>query len=730
MMGISSTPPLRRVDLWLCGMSEKLSFSARKLYVGSDYQNLSYRAGAIYQPYLTFPSHSSSGAHISPTLPILCLSCGGYLNQYCEVNNENGTWVCSLCQKNNHSFQRSSDCGNLKETLAQFYPQMSTSCVEYHEPLLNGHYSALTNSDHIRIFAIDTILCPLIDLLPFFQTLLKSLPSTTRVGIVAYGKNINILRLCGGEVDGIVVADVLSGVQETTAAFQHLFAHGEYLTPAHNALSCVQDIIGALSTLVDYSNSNRTVTRTTVSSLLAVLCSFHQHNNDPGIRCLLIAGRSIPLDNGHSLPEDMRLAQYSSLGRDACLRSHVWMDAVVIGMHAVELSSLDSLCSASGGTILGVSYNFTETNLLKTLIHSLQQPTTLFPSASAASTSSSFSNNFSGSSATFEIRTSPGLLIDKITGTLNDSLSETDDRQNVLQELLQDLIGNALLSKYSQSYLMKLIDYQHLENTIRLQQQNNSLPGDKSVDLLYRELLCRNLESENVFCVEVMRFHPDLTYSFIFEPTQELQMERSGILQIIFRSIKPATAIAATAGGGAGGGGGAMKVTQVSTFKLETTEDLYEYQQGLDEDIWISMVTRDLVGELHNSSDPLQLLQTQTSKPSADTLAMMIQGKEGSVNVSPPQLLLFVDLYSLLMLSVDISITKETDNLIKGLVASHWKSDLESLPFQNLLIAQSHQEMIQRKLSRICRALFHLREGPLLYGPSAVASPLLLSHSA
>jgi hypothetical protein len=283
-------------------------------------------------------------------------------------------------------------------------------------------------------------------------------------------------------------------------------------------------------------------------------------------------------------------------------------------------------------------------------------------------------------------------------------------RQSVLHEIVQDLLGNSL-SQYSQSYLMRLVDLTHLEHTLQ-QSASVTAPSSSSRNPIdenhlqkhYRELLARNIESETVSCVEILRLSPEMAYSVIFEPTNELSIDKHGVVQMVLRYVNQA----------------GVKVTQISTFKLETTDDVYEYQRLFDEDIWISMVARDLVGELHYSSDPLQLqVQQQQYQPSTDTLAAMIQGSEGLCTLSCLFSLSSTACWSSHALS-EISITKETDNLIKAIVLSLWQSDLASFPFQNPHIAQSHQEMILRKISRICRALFHLREGPLLYGPSAV----------
>ena len=105
-----------------------------------------------------------------------------------------------------------------------------------------------------------------------------------------------------------------------------------------------------------------------------------------------------------------------------------------------------------------------------------------------------------------------------------------------------------------------------------------------------------------------------MAFSFIMEPTKDLPIDNTGIIQIVIRYINE----------------NGNKITKVMTYKLDTTNDLLEYLSILDEEIWISIVARDFVGELHNSSDPLQL---QFNTPSTnDTFAMMIQGLEGIIS--------------------------------------------------------------------------------------------------
>jgi hypothetical protein len=645
----------------------EVMFSTKKLYIGPGSDDLPFRAGGVFLPFpspATVTADTQAAVIISDRLPTLCSHCGGYLNQFCQINHEaNGTWKCSLCYQSNRPFFSPITSGSSSSSLHQYYPELTSSCLEYHEDLLSSKIPHSIAEDHIRIFAIDTILCHLPDTFLFFQSLFQALPSTTRVGIIAYGKNINILRLCGGERDGVIVADVISGVQlAASSSYHHLFTQGEYLTPAHNALNCLDDIITALSTLVDDTTTNMTLTRTTLTCLVSVICSFNQSNAAIGIRGLLIVGRSMPYDSSSSSShssaplDEMRILQYASLGREACLSSRVWLDAVVIGMHAIELSSFDSLCTASGGSVLGVSYNFSEPSLLQTISHSTKRTADQFPSSVGASiaptidSTASLNNvrsKFAQNSATLEIRTNPCLLIEKLTGTMNDltemtasshsgpgaSLSpavsrspSSSYRQSVLHEIVQDLLGNSL-SQYSQSYLMRLVDLTHLEHTLQ-QSASVTAPSSSSRNPIdenhlqkhYRELLARNIESETVSCVEILRLSPEMAYSVIFEPTNELSIDKHGVVQMVLRYVNQA----------------GVKVTQISTFKLETTDDVYEYQRLFDEDIWISMVARDLVGELHYSSDPLQLQvqQQQQHQPSTDTLAAMIQGSEGLCTLS------------------------------------------------------------------------------------------------
>lgn len=267
-------------------------------------------------------------------------------------------------------------------------------------------------------------------------------------------------------------------------------------------------------------------------------------------------------------------------------------------------------------------------------------------------------------------------------------------RKKILNEIITGIIGDSR-SEYTDSCYLKLVDYDHLVHTITQQQQQQT-KSIEYIDGLYRELLARNIESDNVVCCEITRLLPEMAFSFVIEPTKELPIDKFGIIQIILRYINE----------------DGNKITQVMTFKLDATDDINEYLSILDEEIWISFVARDLVGVLHNASDPLQLqLNPSTTN---DTFAMMLQGLEGN---------LFYDNFFYLFFSfnLDISITNEIDSLIKEIIASFWKKTSYSLATQNPLILQNHLEIVNRKISRICRMLFHLREGPLLYGPSAVS---------
>eukprot|EP00602_Paraphysomonas_sp_CaronLab_P007992 CAMPEP_0185034736 /NCGR_PEP_ID=MMETSP1103-20130426/24863_1 /TAXON_ID=36769 /ORGANISM="Paraphysomonas bandaiensis, Strain Caron Lab Isolate" /LENGTH=865 /DNA_ID=CAMNT_0027571513 /DNA_START=115 /DNA_END=2709 /DNA_ORIENTATION=- len=603
---------------------------------------------------------------------------------YCRVDGTTGAWRCSLCGGDNGSFHPNINGRDVSDEL-QVYPELSNPQVDFME---STYYASASNSansagDHIRIFVFDTTVCEAQGLKDFLSEMLECLSPSTRISIIAYGRNISLLRLCGGEPGCAVCVDVLPGARDCSA-LSHLYQQGEYTTTARNAVQCLSDIVGALQCLSDDTTGSKTCTATTASTLLKVVCSV-AGEAAPGVHALLVAGRNIPV--GVLQSEEDRLQSYARVGRDACIRGHCWVDALVVSMHGVDIDAVDALAGGSGGTVVGSGYSLNEKHLILSAKRCLSLPRSCFPMPFPTLSTEAASDASEGALVTVEVRTSPGITVDQITGPV---FGVREDALDGRRSLLKDLIDDALSSGSSMhSSLRRLVDREHVRRTVEAIECSKPASGvvgtaGMDTDALHRELTARCVESDYISQCELMRLDPDTALSFVLEPGEALRGTEQAIVQIVVRYADRDS-----------------KVTKVMTSRLKCSEDVSVFLGSLDVDVWGPVVMRDIVGDLHASSDAAAQRAWGKQQQQEDPLAKLIQTTES------------------------VSVTAELDRLVKDLVDVLWMGQ------RNLTNADGWKAPpdCNWKVSEMCRALFHLREGPLLYGPSANPQESYLARS-
>ena len=689
---------------------EELVFTSNTLFIGDGYEALSYRSGAVIQPFVKTDHVSCSRP------PVICLNCGGLLNMYCNISENDGRWVCSICSSLNQAFHSFSS-GRQDDEL-QVYPELSFPHVDFTE----SNFASLnmpvgmSSIDHIRLFAFDTVACTDVDdLMVFLTAALEAIPPSTRVCIMTFGRCINLLCLCGGEADtATVTADVLSGKHDCSAALRHLIRHGEHLTPASNALACVRSIVCGLSCLVEDTVGRKTCTDTTLAVLLGACRTVGAGTMGPGVRAMLITSRSIPLGNTGSLTGEKTTnampglqSLHADLGRGVCLTPpYCWLDVVVTGLHAVEVDLLDALAGASGGCVLGTTYSLAQQELLETVRKAVSLPAACFPLPYECGGTDSKLQPYGGVS--IEVRTSKGLIVDQITGPIT-RIDSPIEGQTILSEVLDEMWGpgpDGAMLPGSKRMVTRLVDREHLKQTLAAismaskGQASTDIISVDQVDSVRRELLSLSMENDSLCQCMLGRMDPSLALSFVLEPTNTLPAEGYGVVQIVVRYAC------------LGPSGERQRVTRVRTSKLSCTDDVNLYVAQLDEDVWRAVVMRDIVGDMHASADR-EVASKKEAHSKEDPVLQFLTATESKCQ----HVLVTMNEASMrLIVLVGVSITGEIDSMVKELTSTLWRGT----GGQGGVGSWRDSREGRQKVASLCRSLFHLREGPLLLGPSVV----------
>nr|DAD38466.1 TPA_asm: hypothetical protein HUJ06_009107 [Nelumbo nucifera] len=228
----------------LAGESPYVLFSAHKVLKHKKQANV---------PSLGFGVLVSSGREISPGPQIIqrdphrCQNCGAYANLYCNILLGLGQWQCIICRKLNGS--EGQYVAPSREDLCN-WPELSSPLVDYVQtgskrpgfiPVSDSRMSAPF------FLVIDECLdeAHLQHLQSSLHAFVDSLPPTTRIGIISYGRTVSVYDFSEGSTAS---ADVLPGdkspSQESLKAL--IYGTGVYLTPIHASLPVAHTIFSSL----------------------------------------------------------------------------------------------------------------------------------------------------------------------------------------------------------------------------------------------------------------------------------------------------------------------------------------------------------------------------------------------------------------------------------------------------------------------------------------------------
>ncbi|KAL9332380.1 hypothetical protein ACSQ67_001990 [Phaseolus vulgaris] len=324
------------------GESSFVLFSARKILKQKKQANVpSLGFGALVSP----GREVSMGPQVIQRDPHRCQSCGAYANIYCNILLGSGQWQCVICRKLNGS--DGEYIAHSKEDLRRFL-ELSSTMFDYAQTE-NKRPGFVPVSDSRMSAPIVLVIDECLDephlhhLQSSLHAFVDSLPPTTRLGIVLYGRTVSVYDL---SEESMASADVLPGEkspsQESLKAL--IYGTGIYLSPMHASLAVAHSIF---------------------SSLRAYKLNIPEASRD---RCLgtavevalaIIQGPSADLSRGWSkdqggiveLLEKTAIKWMENLGSEAH-RHNTIIDVLCAGTCPVRVPILHPLAKTSGGVFV------------------------------------------------------------------------------------------------------------------------------------------------------------------------------------------------------------------------------------------------------------------------------------------------------------------------------------------------------------------------------------------
>ncbi|KAI4301592.1 hypothetical protein L6164_034855 [Bauhinia variegata] len=350
------------------GESPFVLFSAHKVLKEKKQANVpSLGFGALVTP----GREVSTGPQVIQRDPHRCQSCGAYANIYCNILIGSGQWQCVICRELNGS--DSEYVATSKEDLRRF-PELSSPVVDYvqtgnkrpgYVPVSDSRLSAPI------VLVIDECLDEphLQHLQSSLHAFVDSLPPTTRIGIVLYGRTVSIYDF---SEEGIASADVLPGdkspSQDSLKAL--IYGTGIYLSPMHASLPVAHAIFSSLRPYklnIPESSRDRCL-GTAVEVALAIIQGPSAElsrgvikRSGGNSRIIVCAGGpntygpgSVPHSFSHpNYPylEKTALKWMDNLGHEAH-RHNTVVDILCAGTCPVRVPILQPLAKASGGVLV------------------------------------------------------------------------------------------------------------------------------------------------------------------------------------------------------------------------------------------------------------------------------------------------------------------------------------------------------------------------------------------
>ena len=525
------------------------------------------------------------------------------MNLYCAIDEASGEWECNLCGAGNASLDPIHRRKYTHEERLEHYPELQSRHIDFVEdiPLSIGSISnQKVASTMVYVFAIDDTLCSTeIDVKKFLRKVLAAVPSSSRIGIICWGRCLSLLRLCGG-ISQSVAVDALPGDGDSTLAIDHFISQGVYLTPASIAL----DEVGRISKTLYRLGKNEakqsgkifggklfgTDPVASVETIVNTAAALGNVSGNPSLRLFIATGRSIPhiraslkvAENSESgsLSDGTRearlLSSYAKLGKDVLFPPRkidsnggggCWIDIIRVGFRSVRTDTLEALCGSSGGMIFR-SNTLCDNHMLDSVEASLKLGPEHF--------------QYGGTICSLELRCSPGLNISHVIGPV---LSKDDSKS--IPGLRLDL---------------STVDIRHLNSESISDAKPSDLAeirGLKCAETVtvnkkvYKKLYQHN--EKNTLVCGLLRLDPNSTVSVQCVPTLSARDQEKVGFQCVIRYARciPKQSSESTSTDMN------QEVIRVMNIELTSTDDKELYLQSLDAELWSLLMARSIVADFH-----------------------------------------------------------------------------------------------------------------------------------
>nr|AAK59590.1 putative protein transport factor [Arabidopsis thaliana] len=361
-------PDVVRMEEPIAADSPYVLFSANKVLKQKKLANVAS---------LGFGAIVSAGREISPGPQIIqrdphrCLNCGAYSNPYSSILIGSGQWQCVICENMNGS--KGEYVASSKNELQNF-PELSLPLVDYVQTG-NKRPGFVPASDSRTSAPVVLVIDECLDephlqhLQSSLHAFVDSLPQTTRLGIILYGRTVSIYDF---SEDSVASADVISGAKSPSAESMKalIYGTGVYLSPMHASLKVAHEIFSSLRpyTLNVPEASRDRCLGTAVEAALAIIQGPSAEMSRGVVRraggnsrIIVCAGGPITYGPG-SVPHSMSRPNYpymektaikwmENLGREAH-RHNTVVDILCAGTCPLRVPILQPLAKASGGVLV------------------------------------------------------------------------------------------------------------------------------------------------------------------------------------------------------------------------------------------------------------------------------------------------------------------------------------------------------------------------------------------
>ncbi|XP_068662198.1 protein transport protein SEC23 A-like [Aristolochia californica] len=350
------------------GAAPYVLFSAHKVLKQKKLANVSSLGfGALVSP----GREIAPGPQVVQRDPHRCNNCGAYANFYCNIIIGSGKWQCVICKHLNSSegeyeVPRREDLHSCLELTSPMVDYIQTG---------NRRPGFIPSTDSRMSAPIFLVIDECLDeahlqhLQSSLHAFVDSLPPTTRIGIISYGRTVSVYDFSEGSTAS---ADVLPGnkspTQESLRAL--IYGTGIYLAPLHASLPVAHSIFSSMrpySLKVPEASRDRCL-GTAVEVALAIIQGPTAETSRGVVkrrggncRILVCAGGpttygpgSVPHSFSHpNYPymEKTAIKWMEKLGREAHQHDTV-VDILCAGTCPVRVPILQPLAKTSGGVLV------------------------------------------------------------------------------------------------------------------------------------------------------------------------------------------------------------------------------------------------------------------------------------------------------------------------------------------------------------------------------------------